>query len=512
MSDKEPKQNDILTDEQIKKILSNGKPAWIRLRPSGNDKPIGTSGNVSAMLPKQYGERVTQNDFLLELEPSGHAIFDERRYPNKLTVTKFDDNGEPLDFSIENIARISIAFQQIIKTKQKNHITGKPLKFVLTSQKPSKELKERFVHMKQKFVSKNMDIAFAECVDTQLSTGDVALYFFRDKGRFDWEVFGFNKGDFLIPVYDNFRRLQKLYRFYSIKTETGDDEERFMEINSSEVLIYRNEGNKRSRDWKLDTRTNHGYSRIPVVYKRGDVAWDKVQYTIEETEWAFSQFCESNAYFAFPILFVAGEVNALPKKGVQGKVLDTSDPAANANYISRTAGDMEPFKYQLENMINFIFMGSFSVNITPDVIKSSGDMPGSAIRIIMHPEIDKAIELSKEWDDFVDQMKDLFIESIGIEDKKGTQYKEIDFRIEIEIYIPENTTELVNNLNQSVTMKSLSKETAREKNPLAAPDENERAEIEDKEEKEFQKEIKTKTVDKEAGLSEENKKRQLLKQ
>lgn len=459
-----------MTNEQIKKIISNGKPSFYRLKPINFQASLSEAGGYSAELPNTYGEVITQNQYLRELHPSGHAIFNSAIYPDKYVEQINEETGEVAGYQIEKIARIAIPFQQVIRTKTKNHLTGNNLQFTPTTLNPSPQQKEQFISIQQKFIDKNMNIAFAEMVDGQLGTGDSAIYFFRDGGKLDWEVFSFEKGDFLIPYYNSVRRLEKLYRYFSVKTEDGKDEEAFMEINKTHVIEYRKKRGGKS-EWVLESGNVHGFTRVPAVYKRGKVAWDDVQGTIEETEWAFSQFCESNAYFAFPILFVAGQVDSAPKKDVQGKILEVSDPNVKVNYLERTAGSNEVFKYQLEQMINFIFMGSFTVNITPDILKSSGDMPGSAIRIVLNHEIDKAIELSKEWDSTIDEIKELFIEGIGLEDKKASQYKDISFRLEIKIYVPENVTELVSNLNLSVSNKTLSKETAQQKHPYAAPDE-----------------------------------------
>lgn len=468
------------TDNQIKNILSKGKPAFKRLLPLNTNRIPVKNGNTPIMLPNQLGVIVTQDDYIRELNPSSHKIFDKTIYPDKLTVVSFDDNDQPLEWYLESIARVAFPFQVVIKTKQKNHLTGNPLKFTLTNNKPSDKMNEDFTLIRQAWIDKNMDIAFAEAVESQLTTGDTALYVFMDKGKFDWEVFSFAKGDVLIPVYNSINRLQTLYRYFSTVTENGDDEEAMMIIDNTHVTEFRKRKDGRRKVWIQTSQSAHGFSRIPVVYKRGKVAWDDVQNQIEEIEWSFSQFCDSNGFFAFPILFLNGNVSSLPRKGSQGKVLQ-GDENTKANFLARNGGDIEAFKYQFETMMNMIFFGSFTVNITPDVIKTSGDTPGAAIRLIMHPEIDKAIELSKEWDEFVDGMKELFTEGIGRELGKVTQLKELRFRIEIDIYIPENTQEIVNILNQSVTMGSLSQKTASEINPNARSDEYDRIQKEQKE-------------------------------
>ena len=105
------------TDDLIKKILGNGKPAFKRLLPLSSVRPASTIGNTTAMLPNQYGTVVTQDDYIRELNPSSHKIFDKAIYPDKMTVTKLDDEGNPVDWHIESIARVAFPFQVVIKNK-----------------------------------------------------------------------------------------------------------------------------------------------------------------------------------------------------------------------------------------------------------------------------------------------------------------------------------------------------------------------------------------------------------
>lgn len=480
------------TDKQIKKVLDNGKPAFRRLIPSNNFHHVSNGANMPATLPNQNGEIISQDDYIRELNPSSHKIFDKSIYPDKLTVTQFDDDGNPCDWYIEQIARVAFPIQVVVKTKQKNHLTGNPLKFTLTNNKPTDEVNDMFTQIRQSWIDKNMDIAFAEAVESQLTTGDTAFYVFMDRKKLDWEVFSYAKGDVLIPIYNSVNRLQTLYRYFSTVDENGEEEEAVMIFDNVFVTEFRKERKGRHRSWIQKSRTAHGFSRIPIQYKRGKVAWDDVQNQIEALEWSFSQFCESNAYFAFPILFIKGNVNGLPQKGSQGKTLQ-GDENTNANFLSRNAGDMEAFKYQFETQLNMIFFGSFTVNITPDAIKTSGDTPSSAIRLIMHPEIDKAIELAKEWDDFVDGMKELFTEGIGIELGMVTRIKDVQYRVSIDIYTPENTQEIVNILNQSVTMGTLSAKSASESHPYARSDEYDRLKVERDEKAKLEAESKGNT-------------------
>jgi hypothetical protein len=464
----------------IQSVIDNGKEDWVRISSLLEVFSESIKGSYSPVsLPYLQGERVTQSKFISELEPTGHAIFDKCKYLNKIVYDKFDDDGNPTNYHIEEITRIGIPFQKVIASKAINHITGNPLKWTLANEKGSEEENNIMIELKQYWISKNMEIAFSDLVNSKEKTGDGALYFFRKSNKLDWYTFSFLKGDVLIPIHDSFGQLIKFYRYYSVKAENGKTEEAMMEFDNIYVREYRKRKENSKKDWIMIEEEKHGFSVIPIVYHRGDVSWNDVQILIDQFEWSFSQLCESNEYFAFPILFATGGVDSLPKKGVQGKTLTTDDTEAKAGFLNK-GGDMESYKFQLEKLLSFIFMGSFTVNITPDIIKSSGDMPGSAIRIIMHPEVEKAIQLSKEYDKLIDRMQLLFVEGIGLEAEKITKYSSIKFRLEVDIYIPENISEYTTMLNQSVTMGTLSAQTASEKNKYAVNGEYKRI----KEEKE----------------------------
>ena len=149
-------------------------------------------------------------------------------------------------------------------------------------------------------------------------------------------------------------------------------------------------------------------------------------------------------------------------------------------------------------------MGAFYVDISPENVPSGGDLPGVAIRLLMTPEINKAIELSQEWDEFVDTLVRLFLYFYGLEQKNSTKVNELAIRSEIDIYTPENTTEVVNILNSSKTMKTLSTKTAAERHPYATNDEVERLQDEAKAEAD----LTASTV--QTGMNENNLQQSLL--
>ena len=116
-------------------------------------------------------------------------------------------------------------------------------------------------------------------------------------------------------------------------------------------------------------------------------------------------------------------------------------------------------------------MGSFTV-LPPEI--KGGDMPGVTVKILYSPAIEQAINDINFYNETVDGIVDLFKQGYGIEQKNITGYKNLKIRGDMNVYVPQNDTEVINNINQSLLNGSLSEETALQENPLSAPDEMDR--------------------------------------
>ena len=60
-------------------------------------------------------------------------------------------------------------------------------------------------------------------------------------------------------------------------------------------------------DWVLESDpSKHGYSDIPIVYKRGEVAWEKGQGIIDIFELMYNIYMIIEKKVGFPILYIIG--------------------------------------------------------------------------------------------------------------------------------------------------------------------------------------------------------------
>ena len=154
----------------------------------------------------------------------------------------------------------------------------------------------------------------------------------------------------------------------------------------------------------------------------------------------------------------------------QARAIVFDDQDSSAEFMDK-ADASSSFELQLKETLKFILMGSFTV-LPPEI--KGGDMPGVTVKILYSPAIEQAINDINFYNETVDGIVDLFKQGYGIEQKNITGYKNLKIRGDMNVYVPQNDTEVINNINQSLLNGSLSEETALQENPLSAPDEMDR--------------------------------------
>lgn len=421
---------------------------------------------------------IPQTDFIREYYPSGHKINSPVFFPNRI---KYDEKRG--QFFEEKVFRIAFPFQFIITTQHLVHLCGNDLVFELTPTVQSEELKAAFTDVKQGWLDKNMEIALFRFFRSALITGDSALVQYIHKGKCGWKVLSSLDGDVLFPHYDSITgQLSQFARKFQSFDETGKSVCEYVEVwDDTYYYLYRKSngaiqnGINRLKNYlgmsgyELVQRTMHGFKQIPVAYKRFDqgACWSFVQHLIENFEISVSHLCQSNMAYAFPIMVLKGE-----SVDIQGDIYGavkaiTMGQDDDAKYLEQP-NSSAAFELQLKTILDMIFMGSFIVK-PPEV--RSGDLPGVAIKLIYSPSIEIATTEAKEFDDAIDSIVRTFKFAYGVERDKVTEYSNLDIFTWIEPYIHQNSSELINNLVQSVSADILSKETAADKTTYGTNDE-----------------------------------------
>lgn len=425
----------------------------------------------------------TQADFLKEYYPSGHAINDEHYYPDIYRTTQepiYDregnDTGSMKTVTYkECVPRYTFAFQQIITTKQLVHLCGNDIQFELNVAEPSKEQQEDFKEFREGWLGKDMEVAFYEAAKSVKITGDGAVVGYLNGGKFGYKVLSYLNGDLLYPHYNSITgKLILFARSYSDYDEEGEVMVEWLEVwDKATLRRFKRSGDKYKTfkekilglfnvdGYELVSNQAHGFSTVPVAYKRDDngACWFASQDSIDAYELSFSQMAHNNQAFGEPILYLQGD-NVEMIHDINGTLKTlTMGSEDKAGYLeSQSASDS--YMKQLDTLYKMIYEQSFSV-IPPEL--RSGDLPAAALKILYSPAYEKAVCDAAEYQPFLNSLVEMFMFGYGVEMEKTIAYTNLPVKWWIKAYVHVNTTALVTDLATCVQNGFLSKETASER-------------------------------------------------
>jgi hypothetical protein len=463
-----------ISSDEVQKLLK--KKAFVRASPT-IVLPQSSVGNISsndyyeANAPSIRYQRVTQDQFLTELDPRSHEINNPVIYPDKVikSVVKNSDGEDVEQTTITEIARVSVSLQSMIATKQCVHLWAKPPKF--TSKRGSDA--EKFIRYKEYWTQRNAQSAIYLMAKSALTTGDGAIcWFFNSKKELNYKVWSYKDGDMLIPVYkENGIDMDKfIRRYYSIPDGSNvavDTVDIYSDTTYVQLIL---KGTK----WvvSIPERT-HGFSQIPVSYHREpDVAWGAGQDLIDKIERLLSDMRESNAYFAFGIMFLSGgDIRVMPPKSSQGKLIISDDYNANAKFLEQK--DLSPaLKFEYDQYTKQLYRTTGTVVIEPEILKG-GDQSGAYIKNLYNDAIQYAMDAKPRWQPVLEKVVSIVKEGLEVEDN-NIDFRQLTVISDIDIYVPMNIAEEIRLVNESLTAKTISQETASQTNYISTPDEYER--------------------------------------
>lgn len=420
-------------------------------------------------------EIVTQTDFMREFEPTGHMINNPFIYPDKKRIDP--ESGQ--EYS-EPMARCAFAFQRVITIKQLAHLCGNDIQFEMPSSTENESVNETFFKFKEGWSVKDMEIAWFESAKSVKTTGDVAFVGYKKNGKFYWKILSFINGDKLYPHYDSVTGELSLFaREYSDIDEDGNTTTSYVEI-WDDTYLYRYRKSKTGvsgvfnhvKGWfgltgySLISKEPHNFPFMPVAYKRDDngACWSFSQGSIDQYELAFSQLTQNNVAYAFPIMYMKGNDVSLigdMTGSVKGITMGTDDDAGFLN----TPDGSSLFTLQLNTLYKMIYEQSFCV-IPPEV--RSGDMPGVAVKLLYSPAVEFAMKDAQEYSSYIDKMVRIYMEGYGTEIGKVRDFNALSVYAWISPYVPQNDSELIQNLAMAVQNGFESRQTASEKIPMIA--------------------------------------------
>ena len=493
---------------QIREMIGNPesllvRPVWTRGIDASTTYSVGEGSLVAigekrrAVLPSFNRIEVTQEQFARELDPNCHDVL-------------FDDNIPCFCIKLKNGGvreiknkRMAIPIQRRIVNKQAMHIAAKPMKFTLLDIAPNDTVQRNFIEIKQEWKRKNQEGMKFKMVVTQLSYGIAGLLYYYDRwGHCKSRILSYPEY-ILCPHNDKNgdRLLESVY--YSDKgietIDSYDDTFRYRHIKKKSGLTA--DGTNKDWGWELVDVTEHGFSEIPLITKKGDVAWNDVQTTIETYEEVYNVFNAIQKRHGKGLLYVKGKFKDGGKLA-DGYILnDTSlDSKGDAKYL--TPPSPQGMFDTLDGLLNTIQLGSSTTFLLPKDVKTGGDIAGITIKLVQSMDIENASEKVIEWQNVADKMVRLFKEGLakemvntGRNPNAVTEYAAINISASFEVWIPLSETEYNNMIISLAGAGLISQETGIEMNTIGKPDEKARVrrEAEEREMKEMEKERKQMT-------------------
>jgi len=444
---------------------------------------------------------ITQADYMRELDPNGHKIYDETFYPDK--IKKVEEEKTLLDgtkktitkYYKQKIIRVGFPLQQLVKNQQVIHLCGNDLHHELNEDASDDITSKLYNEYKHGWFEHGLDSKWFKFCDSFKSVGDAAMTFMiGGDDNLLINTYSFLDGDTLFYTKDPLTGEGKYFvrKFEDVDTD-GNTTAYYAQVWDNEYIYLFKRGisgisgiintikDRIGLDgYSLINAVAHGYTELPVAYYRSKegACWSPVQDCIDMYELGFSHLCQNNLAFAFPILKMKGEDIQIQGDEMDGAVKGFFvGQDSDVDYL-KAPESPESFKLQLNTLLDNIFMGGDATK-TPE--PKSGDTPGVSVKLYFFPSIRRAMKDAAELSDTLKTIDRLFKYGYGVKIGKVSQLSSLNTLIWAVPYVPQNEQENINNIVQMVGAGILSKETACETTGYASYDELERLSKEQKE-------------------------------
>lgn len=501
------------TDDLVKGLLKNPdrlrqkKPfvrGMVRDGSPNEGKEVEYTAQIEAHLPKCKMRVIPQEKFVRELNPWSHDVLFDENIPS--FCVKLDD-GNYYDVIHK---KVSLPLQRIIMEKQVLHLTGNPMSFTMMETEPSETMRKNFVKFKQYWDLRNQDGMKKKFVTAQKSYGDAGLLYYHDsKGRIKSRVISFEGGYVLCPHNDKNgdRILESVYYIKDGVEYIDSYDERYMYRHTNDL---QNENGEIG--WRFHEPEEHGFDEIPLITKRGKVAWDAVQTAIDGYETLYNIFLVVQKRFGNGILYIKGKFKDQAQKIAGSIVLNDTSMDGNGDAKFLTPPTPQNMIDTLQQQLEAIQLGAKTTFVLPKDIKTGGDLSGLAVQLTRELDIVNAEQAVIDWQNVADKMVRLFKQGLakelvndGQNPNAVTEFAELQINAKFKVWRPFNETEF----NQMITTLSgagvISKETAIEVNTISKPDEKQRIrkETEEAEQKALEQQEATLKMQAEANKSNE---------
>lgn len=402
---------------------------------------------------------ISQDVYITEYRPDLHHIILNKAIPH---IKVFID-GMPLPF-VEITQTAS--FQKLIHSAHVRNLTANPIEFNLCEDKIDDGKNDTFAAIKREWAWRGLEWDKYQSINICKQLGNVGTLFMYDSASNKYSVkeYSYEDGYQIIPNYDEYGIEIARSLAYQIDNkviiDTYDDKRHYHVVQGE-------------NGWEVVSEL-HGFSRIPLLHKRGKVAWEYAQSSIEMWELMANIAAIALKRFGTFALVLIGDMDTDSfKRDSSSLVINLSSDTTNGKQDAKVLQFPEPqtmdgYLKTLEEKISLFSSTSF---ITPKDITATNS-GGNGIALAMSNDYSLATQSALDWQRFVCDMVYLHQEGLDLETNGIYHYADLKIGAKIVPWSLETNNTKITNL--AMEAKWLSMQTIIEKSPDAAPDERER--------------------------------------
>ena len=404
---------------------------------------------------------ISQDTYITEYRPDLHHIILNRAIPHIKIVL----DGTEMPSGMMEMTQTA-SFQKLIHSAHVRNLTANPIEFNLCSDSPEDDERKLFGQIKQEWMWRDREWNKYMSINTCKQLGNCGVLFSFDSstGQYDVTNYSYEDGYQIVPNYDEYGIEIARSLIYQV-----DDK----------IVIDTYDATKHYRciqdsgGWNIQ-QEKHGFSRCPLLHKRGKVAWEYAESTIEMWElMANIQAIALKRFGTFALVFIGEMDKESFKRDSSTLVINLSSDTSNGKQDAKVLDFPEPqtmdgYLKTLEEKISLFSSTSF---ITPKDITTSNS-GGNGIALAMSNDYSLAVQSSLDWQRFMNEMIYLHQEGLDLENNGTTRYSKVRINAKIIPWSLETTNTKLVNLGMEAPY--LSTQTVLEKCPDAAPDEADR--------------------------------------
>ena len=405
---------------------------------------------------------ISQDTYITEYRPDLHHIILNKAIPH----IKVAFNGIPMPMNMMEMTQTA-SFQKLIHSAHVRNITANPVEFNLCDFEKDDNAKKVFSEVKNEWLWRGLEWEKYQAINICKQLGNVGTLFSYDgaTGKYSVKSYSYEDGYQIVPNFDEYGNEIARSLVYEVDGN--------LVIDTYDARMHYRITRGLQSGWEIK-RERHGFSRCPLLHKRGKVAWEYAESTIEMWElMANIQDIALKRFGTFAMVLIGEMDTDSFKRDSSTLIINLSSDTTNGRQDAKVLEFPEPqtmdgYLKTLEEKISLFSSTSF---ITPKDITASNS-GGNGIALAMSNDFALATQSAMDWQRFVQEMVYLHQEGLDLETNGVNKYAQLKIGAKLIPWSLETNNTKITNLAMEAPF--LSTQTVLEKCPDAAPDELER--------------------------------------